>query len=207
MRDESADADLTRDELRDYGLHVLQERKGYRFSLDPLLLCEFCRMSPGMRVADLGTGCGVIPLVLAKREETAAFAGVELQGRMAELAERNVALNGLGDRVEIVHADILHLSSRFAAGSFDLVTANPPYRSPSSGKISPRAVRDAARHETTAGLAEFLDAAKRLVRTGGAICMIYHVSRLTELLCAAQQRKLAPLRLRFVHGSSQAAAR
>jgi tRNA1Val (adenine37-N6)-methyltransferase len=197
----------TVDELQNYGLRIVQPRHGYRFSLDPLLLCDFAELVAGGRVIDLGAGCGVIPLVLARKDEGAQIVGVEFQHEMAALATRNVRLNGLAGRIEIVEADINSLRKLFPVSSFDLVVANPPYRKPGSGKISPRAGRDRARHESTAGLAEFLAAAKYLVKPAGSICLIYHTSRLADCLAEAERQRLAPVRLRFVHGSPEAEAR
>ncbi|HEY6871428.1 MAG TPA: tRNA1(Val) (adenine(37)-N6)-methyltransferase [Geobacteraceae bacterium] len=197
----------TVDELRGYDLRIIQPRGGYRFSLDPLLLCDFAGVREGERVLDLGTGSGVIPLVLARQCGSAALVGVELQEDMAEMARRNVRLNGLSARVEIVGADILSLRERFPVSSFDLVVANPPYRRPGTGRISPKAGRDVARHETTATLADFLSCAKYHVRLGGRICFIYHPARLAEFLVQAAALKLAPLRLRMVHGNSGMEAR
>jgi tRNA1Val (adenine37-N6)-methyltransferase len=196
----------TVDELRGYDLRLIQPRDGYRFSLDPLLLCDFAGVTEGARVIDLGTGSGVIPLVLARRCESATIVGVELQEEMAALAARNVELNGLQGRIGIVGADILSIRELFTVSSFDLVVANPPYRQAGKGKTSPRAGRDKARHETTATLADFLGSAKYLARPGGRICFIYHVSRLAELLAGALHLKLSPLRLRMVHGTARASA-
>jgi tRNA1Val (adenine37-N6)-methyltransferase len=200
-------SDETIDELRDYNLRVFQPRNGYRFSLDPLLLCDFAGVCAGERVIDLGTGCGVIPLVLARQAEDASVVGVEFQEGMAELAKRNVSLNGLAERVEIVSADILSLRKAFPVSSFDLVIANPPYRKAGTGKISPRAGRDLARHESTAVQADFLAAAKYLVRPAGRIWFIYHTGRLAECLAEADRQRLAPVRLRFVHGAPDMEAR
>lgn len=197
----------TLDELTGYRLRIVQPRHGYRFSLDPLLLADFAGVEEGDRVADLGTGCGVIPLLLARREPSATITGVEFLDCMARIAERNVRDNNLSDRIEIVQDDVIRLKARFAVSSFDLVVANPPYRKPDTGKISPRAGRDGARHETTATLADFLSAAKYLVKESGRICFIYHTCRLTELMAQAALQKLAVLRLRMVHGNTAAPAR
>lgn len=199
--------DETVDELKRYGLRIIQERDGYRFSLDPLLLCAFASPGEGARVIDLGTGSAIIPLVLARQTEQATFVGVELQDGMAELAERNVRLNGLADRVAILREDVLGLRKRFAVSSFDLVLSNPPYRRRGTGKISPKRGRDEARHESTATLADFLAAAKYLVKPTGRICFIYHPERLPELFAEAHLQKLAPMRLRLVHGTADAEAR
>lgn len=197
----------TLDELRKYGLKLNQPRHGYRFSLDPLLLCDFASIREGEEGIDLGTGCGVMPLVLSRTAAGTRLVGVESQQAMADLADRNLALNGLGDRVRILHADVLEVRSHFAPSSFDLVVSNPPYRKRDTGRVSPKPGRDLARHELTASLADFLSASKYLVKPGGRICFIYHPSRLPELLVEAAVLKLCPLRLRMVHGNASAEAR
>jgi tRNA1Val (adenine37-N6)-methyltransferase len=197
----------TLDELTGYRLRIIQPKHGYRFSVDPLLLADFAGVGVGARVVDLGTGCGIIPLLLARRQPSAAITGVELQPEMASLAQRNVLLNDLAGSIEIVTDDIHALKSHFPVSSFDLVVSNPPYRRPGTGKVSPRAGRDGARHETTATLADFMAAAKFLVKESGRICFIYHTCRLTELMAQAAAQKLAVLRLRMVHGNAKAPAR
>jgi tRNA1Val (adenine37-N6)-methyltransferase len=197
----------TIDELRGYDLRVIQPAQGYRFSLDPLLLADFTGVAEGRKVIDLGTGTGIIPLLMARKCSSSSIVGVEVQEEMAALAGRNAVLNGLTERVEIICDDILSIRKRFAASSFDLVVANPPYRKQGTGRISPKAGRDRARHETTATLADFLETAKYLVKTTGTIAFIYHPVRLVEFCSAAVALKLALLRLRMVHGNAGAAAR
>lgn len=201
------DSEETLDELRAYGLRIVQPRHGYRFSLDPLLLCDFAGVLPGERVLDLGTGSGVIPLILARQVEGVQVTGVEHQPSMADLARRNVAMNGLEERIAIILDDVANLPARFPVSSFDRVLANPPFRKSGTGKLSPKAGRDLARHESTAGLADFLAAAKFLVKPGGKICFVHLPARLGEFLAAAATLKLAPLRLCLVHGTSDADAR
>jgi len=198
---------LTRDDLKLHGLQLFQPRLGYRFSLDALLLAEFVRLLPQAAVADLGTGCAVIPLVLARMHPDARFVAFENNPDMAALASENVRTNGLDGRIEIIADDVLNLRTRFPVSSFDVVVSNPPFRSPHSGKTSPHAGRDAARHETTAGLADFLSAAKYLVKPAGRIFFIYPPSRLAEFIRCAGDLKLAMLRLRMVHGTGQAVAK
>jgi tRNA1Val (adenine37-N6)-methyltransferase len=198
--------DETADELRAYGLRITQPQDGYRFSLDPLLLCEFAETANTARIVDLGTGCGIIPLIFARKIPDASLVGVEFQEEMAGLAARNVALNGFQDRIEVICDDILSLRRRFPVSSFDLVTANPPYRKPGSGRVSPKAGRDLARHESSAGLADFLAVAKYLVKPSGALCFISHPSRLLEFIHCAGELKLCLLRLRLVHSSAAAPA-
>jgi tRNA1Val (adenine37-N6)-methyltransferase len=197
----------TTDELQAYGLKIIQPRHGYRFSLDPLLLCDFAGIREAEEAADLGTGCGVMPLIFARKATETRITGIEMQEEMAVLAERNVQLNCLSDRISIVRVDVVDIKKHFPASSFDLVVSNPPYRKRCTGRISPKPGRDDARHESTASLADFLAAAKYLVRLSGRICFIYHPSRIAEFLAGAAALKLAPLRLRMVHGNRDAEAR
>lgn len=199
--------ETTCDTLRNDDLIICQPKQGYRFSIDALLLAAFARVPERAQVADLGSGCGVMPLVLARRSPSARFTAVENNREMAGLAVANVQENGLHDRIEVVVEDVLNVRSRFKVSSFDLVVSNPPFRNPTTGKISPHAGRDAARHETTAGLADFLAAAKFLVKPGGRVCFIYHPSRLAEFLTVATDMKMALLRLRLVHGTAGAEAK
>lgn len=198
---------ISHDSLRGYDLNIQQPDLGYRFSLDALLLADFTRPPVRGVVADLGTGCGVIPLVLARLHPDARFVGVESNPDMAALAGENARANSLEARIEIISADVLVIRSRFPVSAFDLIVSNPPFRSPHSGRVSPHPGRDAARHETTAGLVDFMTAAKYLVKPGGRICFIYHPSRLAEFISCATELKLALLRLRMVHGTAGAGAK
>lgn len=202
------DKGRTVDAVSRFGLSLLQPESGYRFSLDALLLADFASLPPGSAaIIDLGTGCGVIALILARTCAGARVVGLEQNPAMAELAMENARLNNLDDRVRIVCGDVLAHRQDWPVSGFDLVLANPPFRAPGSGRISPRSGRDAARHETTAGMADFLAAAKYLVKPGGRICFIHHPSRLPEFIQSANVLKLALLRLRMVHGTATAAAK
>jgi len=197
----------SRDRIDSLDLTILQPEEGYRFSVDPLLLACFSPPADGDRVIDLGTGCGIIPLVMARLNETATFVGVERQPLLARLAGENVRLNRLDDRVGIVEGDILGLRGVFPVSSFDLVVANPPYRKPGSGRQSPVQGRDEGRHESTATLADFLAIAKYLVTPGGRIGFCHLAERLPEFLATAHGLKLTVTRVRSVHGTVDAPAR
>jgi tRNA1Val (adenine37-N6)-methyltransferase len=178
---------------------ILQARNGYRYSLDPLLLCAFAQIPPLARVADLGTGSGVMPLLLAQRGLGREFVGIELQPELAARAAASVQLNGLEERVRIVCADLRALPEELATGSFDVVLANPPYRRPASGRVAPGAERAAARHELAGGLIDFLRAAAQLLKHGGRCNVIHLAERLAELIDEMRTFRLEPKRLRLVH--------
>ncbi|HIJ96103.1 MAG TPA: methyltransferase [Desulfuromonadales bacterium] len=193
---------LTRDELKLFNLQILQPRHGYRYSLDPLLLARFCGLvPPGGTVIDLGAGCGIISLVLARLNATASVVALENNLEMVALIEQNIHANDLAGQVTSLTADVMAYRAVSPDSSFDLVVSNPPFRTPVSGRISPRAGRDAARHETTAGLVDFLTAAKYLVKPSGKICIIQLPARLVELTSMAAAMKLSILRLRMIHNN------
>lgn len=189
----------TLDTLAAFRVKILQPREGYRFSLDPLLLCAFAEIGVRARVCDLGTGSGVMPLLLAKAGKGREFVGIELQEELAERARRSVALNGLEDRIRIVSADLRDLPGEFAAASCDVVMTNPPYRKPSSGRVAPGAERGAARFELAGGLTDFLRTAAFLLKNGGSFYLIYLAERLAELCDEMRTFRLEPKRLRMVH--------
>lgn len=200
--------ELTRDELKRFGLTLLQPKQGYRFGLDPLLLCDFANASQETFIADLGTGSGVMALVLARMALQAQVAAFEQDGETASLAQQNVALNGLSDRVRVLHEDILQVRRHLPVSSCDLVVSNPPYRKQGRGRLNPHPGKLAARHETSAGLADFLAAAKYLVKpVTGRVCLVYHTDRLPDLMVEAVAQKLAVVRLRMVHGLPDAPAK
>jgi len=198
--------DETLDEILDYDLKIIQPKSGYRFSLDPLLLADFAPTGQS-EILDLGTGCGVIALVMARKNPQATVAAVEVSPVMAEIARRNIVNNNLSDRITVTETDVLQVSGIFSANSFDLVMGNPPYRRQGEGRISPKPGRDIARHESSAKLSDFLAVARKMVKPGGSICFIYHPERLAELIAAALQLKLSPSRLQMVHGDLSLPAR
>ncbi|WP_305043173.1 tRNA1(Val) (adenine(37)-N6)-methyltransferase [Geoalkalibacter sp.] len=190
----------TLDELRIGKLKILQAKNGYRFSLDPVLLCAFARVGKGERVADLGTGSGVMPLILARRSEAEEIVGVEVRADMAARARRSVALNGLEGRIRILEADVREIARSLAPQSFAVVLSNPPFRAPGSGRLAPVGERAAARHELAGGLDDFLRAAAWLLGPGGRFYIIYLAERLADLLEGMRRAGLEPKRLRCVHG-------
>jgi tRNA1Val (adenine37-N6)-methyltransferase len=192
--------DLTRDELKRFGLIVLQPKNGYRFTLDPLLLCDFSGVGKEGTIVDLGAGSGVMALILARMAPAATVTAFEQDQSMAELAVENARLNELNERVTVLRDDVLHVKKHLPVSSCDLVVSNPPYRKQGRGRLNPDPGKLAGRHETTAGLLDFLAAAKYLVKPAGRICMIYLSARLPEFMAEAQRQKLAVLRLRMVHG-------
>lgn len=189
----------TIDQLYPSGLKLLQAKNGYRYSLDPVLLVNFVGQAKAGRVIDLGTGSGVIPLLLSCQLPCAQIVGLEVQPDMAERAQRNVVLNGLEERIRIVEGDLRQVRDGFTVESFDLVVSNPPYRKPGNGRVAPENERAAARHELAGGLRDFLSAASYLLCNGGRFAIVYLAERLAELLEGMRGVQLEPKRLRCVH--------
>ncbi len=191
---------LTIEDLTSFDLQMFQPRHGYRYSLDPLLLVQFCqKLKPGGSIIDLGAGCGIISLLLARVNPDSKVVAIENNLEMAALVEQNIKHNSLVGRVSAHSDDIINLKKNYPVSTFDLVVSNPPFRTPESGRVSPITGRDNARHESTAGLADFLTASKYLVKPSGKICFIHHPSRMQEFVSLSAQMKLSLLRLRMIH--------
>ena len=189
-------------------LRICQEQEGYRFSLDAVLLADLTRIRKEDRVIELGTGCGVIPLVLAYRARTERkIEGVEIQPELAELARKNVNENNFGDRIEIHQMDIREISSGFEAGSFDLALSNPPYRKPGTGRINPDRQKAVARHELAATVADVFEAARYLLRVGGRVAIVYPATRLPNLLRSALDYGFSPKRLTIIYSYPRGSSR
>ena len=207
MKDPVNSPGETLDALFQGRLNLYQSRAGYRFSLDALLLAHFVGVRRGeQRVVDLGTGNGVIPLVLADLHPSITVTGIELQSQMAERARRNVELNGLQMRIQIRRGDVRRPEQMARGGSFDVAVCNPPYRPPQSGRLSANAERQIARHEMKGGLSDFLRAGEYLLRAKGCMALVYPAVRCADLLTAMRQARLEPKRLRMVHSFAGAPA-
>jgi tRNA1Val (adenine37-N6)-methyltransferase len=180
-------------------LKLIQAKRGYRFSLDPVLLCAFARAAKGDMVADLGTGSGVVPLLLAARTGARKIIGVEIQPELADRARRSVLLNSLQNRIDILEGDLRELRGRLEPQAFEVVVANPPFRQPGTGRQAPINERAAARHELAGGLVDFLRAATYLLKEGGRFYIVFLAERLVELLAEMREMRLEPKRLRCVH--------
>jgi tRNA1Val (adenine37-N6)-methyltransferase len=201
--------EITLDSIRDIKLY--QSRKGYRFSVDSLLLYDFVNLRKVSSIADLGAGSGIVGILLARKYPDANITLFELQESLIRLAEKNVLLNKLEDRVRVVKADVTKLtipnSSLQAPNFYDLAVSNPPFRRLKSGLMNIEEERAIARHEIKLRLHELIDAASYLLKEKGRFCMIYHPCRLSELMDTLKKRDLEPKRLRFVHSTISSEAK
>jgi len=192
-------AQETLDPILGGALRLYQPARGYRFSLEAILLARFAAARGAARVLELGAGCGVVALIYSLLARPREVVAVEIQPALAALIERNAALNGMAN-VRAVCADLRSRRALTAApGGFDLVLANPPFRARDSGRESPQAGRRLARGETAARLADFVAAAARHARHGGRAAFIFGAARAAELVSAMRAARLEPKRIRFVH--------
>ncbi|UCF95301.1 MAG: methyltransferase [Desulfobacterales bacterium] len=198
---------LTTDTFFEGRLRVSQSSSGYRFSIDAVLLAYHVRLRPGDKVLDLGTGCAIIPLILAYRNPEIAVFGIEIQAGLADVAALNVRNNAMGDRITILRQDIAALKPEMIAGPADVVVCNPPYRKPESGRINPDQERAVARHEIRVSLSDVIQTVRRVLRTAGRFITIYPAERITDLLTHMRSAQLEPKFLRIIYSGRHAAAK
>lgn len=187
------------DDLQRNGYRIIQKKKGFCFGIDAVLLSGFARVKEGESAIDLGTGTGIIPILLEAKTEGRHFTGLEIQEEVAAMAERSVRLNGLEDRVEIVKGDIREASRLFGKASFDVVTSNPPYMNDSHGLKNPDLPKAIARHEVLCTLEDVAREAALLLKPGGRFYMVHRPHRLAEIISVLKEHRLEPKRMKLVH--------
>ena len=200
---EHVGADETLDVLCNNRLRVIQKKEGYRLSLDPLLLANFVRLKKDETLLDVGTGCGIIPLYMAKRGIPNRLTGIEIQDELYELSLRNKALNACAN-VEFVKGDVRTAGK--GLGPFHVIVSNPPYVKAATGRKSPGHSRFIARYESSLDLAALVALAASLLFTHGRLCLIYPAKRLAEVIGVSRAGNLEPKRLRLVHSRAGAPA-
>ena len=198
---------LTSDTLFNGKLTIYQRKRGYRFAIDAVLLAGLTRVRPTDRILDLGTGCGVIPLVMAHRNLGQRIVGLEIQPDLVGLAQRNVEANGFSQKITIYEGDFRRIAADFRPGSFDLVTSNPPYRRLRSGRLNVDEQQAIARHELKSSLADVVGTASTLLGQGGRLAIIYPATRLAHLLVTAHDYHLTPKRLTMIYSDAASVAR
>ena len=187
------------DELFDGRIRIIQKKAGYRFSLDAILLAHFAARIPAASIIDLGTGSGIVPLILARKSASAKITGVEVQPGLADMAQRTIELNGLGGRVTIERADIRELAAVFPSSSFDLVVSNPPYYPLDNGRINPHQEKAIARHEIKATVQDVIRVSHYLAADSGSVLIIFPAKRLIQLLSAFKAAGLRPRALWIIY--------
>ena len=188
------------DDLQLSGYEIIQDPKRFCFGVDAVLLTDFVKVKQGERVLDLGTGTGVIPILLEAKTKGTHFTGLEIQEESAHMARRSVAHNHLQEKVDIVTGDIKEAAEIFKSASFDVITTNPPYMLDQHGLKNAADAKTIARHEVLCTLDDILrESAKILEESKGRFYMIHKPFRLAEILTKMCQYRIEPKRLQFVH--------
>jgi len=197
--------DETIDDLQLDGLMLIQKKSSFRFGVDAVLLSDFAKIKKGDKVLDIGTGTGIIPILLAAKTKADHITGLEIQGQMADMAGRSVKMNQLEHRVSIVHGDIKEWSSLFGKASFDVVVSNPPYIQEKAGMHNSNNAKSISRHEVKCTLDDVVAAAALLLSTNGRLAMIHRPHRLIDICEAFRANGIEPKLMRFVLSNQKAA--
>ena len=187
------------DDLQRNGLKIIQKTDGFCFGMDAVLLSGFAHVKRGEKVLDMGTGTGIIPLLLSAKTQGEHFTALEIQKEIAEMASCSVAMNHLEDKIEIVNGDIKEASRIFGGASFDVVTTNPPYMNDAHGLKNPTEVKAISRHEVLCTLDDVVREGAKVLKSGGRMYMVHRPHRLIEIITAMKQYKMEPKRMCMVH--------
>ncbi|MCF0127460.1 MAG: tRNA1(Val) (adenine(37)-N6)-methyltransferase [Pseudobutyrivibrio sp.] len=187
------------DELHRNGYTILQHPDKFCFGMDAVLLSGFANVKAGEKALDLGTGTGIIPILLEAKTEGEDFFALEIQEESADMANRSVKMNHLEDKIEIRVGDIKEASKIFGAGTMDVVTCNPPYMSDNHGLKNPNDAKAIARHEVLCSLEDVIREATKCLKPQGRFYMVHRPFRLVEIICLMKQYKLEPKRMKLVY--------
>lgn len=187
------------DDLQRSGRRIIQDPARFCFGMDAVLLSGFAAAARGEKAADLGTGTGIIPILMEAKTQGGHFTGLEIQEESADMARRSVALNHLEDKISIVTGDIKEASRLLGNGCFDVVTSNPPYMTVSKGLTNPDQAKAIARHELLCTLEDVVRESSRLLRTGGRFYMVHRPFRLVEIFRVMTQYRIEPKRMQLIY--------
>lgn len=187
------------DDLQCNGFKLIQNPNEFCFGIDAVLLSNFINIKKRSNILDLGCGSGIIPMLIAAKNDTAKIVGIEIQSLFCDLAERNVKLNNVGDRVSILNKDLKNATEFLEKSSFDLITCNPPYKKESTGVTNPNDSKAIARHEIKCTLEDIIEVSSKLLKGGGRLCLINRPERFLDMISLMRKYKIEPKRARFVH--------
>lgn len=187
------------DELQKNNYKIIQNPEKFCFGMDAVLLSGFARVKAGARVLDLGTGTGIIPILLEAKTEAAHLTGLEIQPESADMARRSVALNGLEKKIDIVRGDIKEADKIFEAASFDVITCNPPYMIGHHGLQNIQDSKAIARHEILCTLEDVIRVSGKLLRPGGNLFLVHRPFRLSEIIVTLTKYRIEPKRMQMVY--------
>lgn len=187
------------DDLERNGYKIIQDPQRFCFGMDAVLLSGFAKVKKNEKCLDLGTGTGIIPILLEAKTEGAHFTGLEIQEESADMARRSVLANGLSQKVDIVTGDIKEASGLFGAASFEVVTSNPPYMIADHGGQSPDMAKAIARHEVLCTLEDVVREAAGVLKPNGRFYLVHRPFRLVEIITCLTKYRLEPKRMKLVH--------
>lgn len=187
------------DDLQLKGLKIIQNPNGFCFGIDAVLLSNFAQISKRGFVVDLGTGTGIIPLLIAGKSSARKIVGVEVQEDVADMAKRSVLLNDLSERVEIMNVNLKDIHEQLDKGVADVVVSNPPYMPAGGALVNPGSYKAISRHEVLCTLEDVVKTASSLLKEKGSFFMVHRPSRLVDIISLCRQYKLEPKVVRFVH--------
>jgi len=189
------------EKLNEHGLKIIQAVDHYRFSIDSILLANFIQLKNYEKIIDLGTGSGIIPLLLYPKKKGLSIFGIELQKKLADMAQRSIELNNLENSITIISEDLKKARNIFKSGYFDVVVSNPPYISLGQGKINPLDSRAIARHEINCNLDDIISTSNYLLKNKGRIYLIYKSSKLNQLILTLKKYNIEPKVIQFIHSN------
>lgn len=190
------------DDLEFKGLKIIQKNNGFCFGIDAILLSDFAKeIKNNSKVLDLGTGTGILSILLTGKTNLSKIYGIELQKDIAEMATRSVDLNNLQNKIEIINTDINNLENIFEINSFDAIVTNPPYKNQNTGKINDNEYKYISRHETSASLSDFIKISFRMLKDKGCFYMVHRPERLADIIYELRANKLEPKNIRFVYSN------
>ena len=188
------------DDLEFKNLKIIQNKNGFCFGIDSILLTDFAKeMKSNSKVIDLGTGTGIISILLSGKTKGTNFVGVEVQNEVANMAKRSVNLNNLENRIKILNMNILDLKKEYKKGEFDVVVTNPPYKKINTGVININDKKLISRHEVKATLEDFIEIASFLLKDFGEFYMVNRPDRLVDIFNIMRQNKIEPKKIKFVY--------
>lgn len=187
------------DDLHRNGYLIIQDPKKFCFGVDAVLLAAFSKVKENETAIDLGTGTGIIPIMLEARNNGEKYIGIDIQSESVEMAKRSVLLNSLQNKIEIEQCDIKNVLNTYKRSSFDVVTSNPPYMNSGGGMINDYSPKAIARHELLCSLEDVVCSAAGLLKYGGRFYMIHRPHRLTDIFCLLRNYKVEPKVIRFIH--------
>ena len=181
------------------GFFIIQSENGFRYGIDAVLLSGFARVKPGENVLDMGTGTGILPILLAAKTQGESFTGLEIQEKSADMAGRSVAYNRLEERVRIVRGDIKEAAAIFGPASFDVVVSNPPYMTGQHGLVNPNEAKAIARHEVLCTLEDLVRETAAVLTSRGRFYLVHRPFRLAEIMGTLMKYRLEPKRMQLVY--------